>query len=89
MRLLSLTFPSNKRAERCTAADQFFKIKEEYEELMDAELFGDGDPIEEAIDTMIAIDGWLDKQPEEEVRAAISRVRRKGTERGDWEVRDD
>ena len=89
MRLLSLTFPSNKRAEQCSEAEQVRKVAEEAGEFLAAATSGAGDPIEEAIDTMIALDGWLDKQPEEEVRAAISMVRRKGTERGDWEVRDD
>ena len=35
---------------------------------------------------MLALDGWLDKQPEEAVRAAVTKVLLKGFERGDWEA---
>ena len=89
MRLLCMTFPPNKRAENATDGEQLLKVAEECGEFLAAATHGEGDDIEECIDSMLALDGWLDKQPDEEVRAAISKVRRKGTERGDWEACDD
>ena len=88
MRLLCMTFPPNKRAQEATEEEQLLKVDEEYGEFI-AATHGEGDPIEECIDSMLAHDGWLDKQPEEAVMAAIAKVRRKGTERGDWEACDD
>ena len=85
MRLLCMTFPPNKRAREATEEEQLLKVAEEYGEFR-AATHGEGDPIEECIDSMLAHDGWLDKQPEEAVRAAISKVLIKGTERGDWEA---
>ena len=85
MRLLCMTFPPNKRAENATDGEQLLKVDEEYGEFI-AATHGEGDPIEECIDSMLAHDGWLDKQPEEAVRAAISKVLAKGVERGDWEA---
>lgn len=89
MRLLCMTFPPNKRAEEATEYAQFCKVREEHSEWVSAVVRKDSDPLEEAIDLMVALDGWLDKQPEEAVRAAISKVLLKGTERGDWEACDD
>ena len=89
MRLLCMTFPPNKRAQEATEYAQFCKVREEHSEWVSAVVRKDGDPLEEAIDLMVAIDGWLDKQPEEAVRAAISKVLLKGTDRGDWEACDD
>ena len=88
MRLLCMTFPPNKRAENATDGEQLLKVAEECGEFLVA-THGEGDPIEECIDSMLAHDGWLDKQPEEAVRAAISKVLLKGFERGDWEACDD
>ena len=85
MRLLCMTFPPNKRAQEATEEEQLLKVAEEYGEFR-AAIHGEGDPIEECIDSMLAHDGWLDKQPEEAVMAAIAKVRRKGNERGDWEA---
>ena len=64
-------------------------MREEYSEWVSAVVRKDSDPLEEAIDMLVALDGWLDKQPEEAVMAAVAKVRRKGTERGDWEACDD
>lgn len=89
MRLLCMTFPPNKRAQEATEYAQFCKVREEHSEWVSAVVRKDSDPLEEAIDLMVAIDGWLDKQPEEAVRAAIAKVLLKGTERGDWEACDD
>ena len=89
MRLLCMTFPPNKRAQEATEYAQFCKVREEHSEWVSAVVRKDSDPLEEAIDLMVALDGWLDKQPEEAVRAAISKVLIKGTERGDWEACDD
>ena len=89
MRLLCMTFPPNKRAEEATEYAQFCKVREEHSEWVSAVVRKDSDPLEEAIDMFVALDGWLDKQPEEAVRAAISKVLIKGTERGDWEACDD
>ena len=89
MRLLCMTFPPNKRAEEATEYAQFCKVREEYSEWVSAVVRKDSDPLEEAIDMFVALDGWLDKQPEEAVRAAISKVLIKGTDRGDWEACDD
>ena len=89
MRLLCMTFPPNKRAEEATEYAQFDKVREEYSEWVNAVVHGEGDSLEEAIDMLVALDGWLDKQPEEAVMAAVAKVRRKGTERGDWEACDD
>lgn len=89
MRLLCMTFPPNKRAEEATEYAQFCKVREEHSEWVSAVVRKDSDPLEEAIDLMVALDGWLDKQPEEAVMAAISKVLLKGTERGDWEACDD
>ena len=89
MRLLCMTFPPNRRAEEATEAEQFGKVSEEYGEWVNAAVRGYGDPIEEAIDLLIATDNWLDKQPEEKVRAAVTKVLAKGVERGDWEACDD
>ena len=86
MRLLCMTFPPNKRAQEATEEEQKDKVREEYGEWNIAASFGDSEQYEEAIDLMVALDGWLDKQPEEAVRAAISKVLIKGTERGDWEA---
>lgn len=89
MRLLCMTFPPNKRAQEATEYAQFCKVREEHSEWVSAVVRKDSDPLEEAIDLMIAIDGWLDKQPEEAVRAAVTKVLAKGVERGDWEACDD
>ena len=89
MRLLCMTFPPNKRAKEATEYAQFCKVREEHSEWVSAVVRKDSDPLEEAIDLMVAIDGWLDKQPEEAVMAAVAKVRRKGTDRGDWEACDD
>ena len=89
MRLLCMTFPPNKRAENATDGEQLLKVAEECGEFLAAAIHGEGDDIEECIDSMLAHDGWLDKQPEEAVMAAIAKVRRKGNERGDWEACDD
>ena len=89
MRLLCMTFPPNKRAQEATEYAQFCKVREEYSEWVSAVFSIDGDPFEEAFDLMVAIDGWLDKQPEEAVRAAVAKVLLKGFKRGDWEACDD
>lgn len=89
MRLLCMTFPPNKRAQEATEYAQFCKVLEEHSEWVSAVVRKDSDPLEEAIDLMVALDGWLDKQPEKAVRAAIYKVLIKGTERGDWEACDD
>lgn len=89
MRLLCMSFPPNKRAVEATEAEQAEKMDEEYHEWSNAYYCGIGDPIEEAIDSMLATDNWLDKQPEEAVRAAVTKVLAKGVERGDWEACDD
>ena len=89
MRLLCMTFPPNKRAENATDGEQLLKVAEECGEFLAAAIHGEGDDIEECIDSMLAHDGWLDKQPEEAVMAAVAKVRRKGAERGDWEACDD
>ena len=89
MRLLCMTFPPNKRAQEATEEEQKDKVREEYGEWSIAASFGDSEQYEEAIDLMVALDGWLDKQPEEAVMAAVVKVRRKGTERGDWEACND
>ena len=86
MRLLCMRFPPNKQAEEATEFAQFCKVREEYSEWVSAIFSIDGDPFEEAIDLMVALDGWLDKQPEEKVRAAVTKVLAKGVERGDWEA---
>ena len=88
MRLLCMTFPPNKRAQEATEYAQFCKVREEHSEWVSAVVRKDSDPLEEAIDMFVALDGWLDKQPEEAVRAAISKVLIKGTDRGDWEACD-
>ena len=88
MRLLCMTFPPNKRAENATDGEQLLKVAEECGEFR-AATHGEGDPIEECIDSMLALDGWLDKQPEEAVMAAVTKVLAKGVERGDWEACDD
>ena len=86
MRLLCMTFPPNKRAQEATEYAQFCKVREEYSEWVCAVVRKDSDPLEEAIDLMVALDGWLDKQPEEAVMAAVTKVLAKGVERGDWEA---
>ena len=86
MRLLCMTFPSNKRAENATDGEQLLKVAEECGEFLAAAIHGEGDDIEECIDSMLALDGWLDKQPEEAVMAAVTKVLAKGVERGDWEA---
>ena len=86
MRLLCMTFPPNKRAQEATEYSQFCKVREEYSERVSAVVRKDSDPLEEAIDLMVALDGWLDKQPEEAVMAAVTKVLAKGVERGDWEA---
>ena len=86
MRLLCMTFPPNKRAQEATEYAQFCKVREEYSEWVSAVVRKDSDPLEEAIDLMVALDGWLDKQPEEAVMAAVTKVLAKGVERGDWEA---
>ena len=86
MRLLCMTFPPNKRAQEATEYAQFCKVREEYSEWVSAVVRKDSDPLEEAIDLMVALDGWLDKQPEETVMAAVTKVLEKGVERGDWEA---
>ena len=85
MRLLCMTFPPNKRAQEATEKEQLLKVAEEYGEFR-AATHGEGDPIEECIDSMLAHDGWLDKQPEEAVMAAVTKVLAKGVERGDWDA---
>ena len=77
--------PPNKRAQEATEEEQLLKVAEEYGEFI-AATHGEGDPIEECIDSMLALDGWLDKQPEEAVMAAVTKVLAKGVERGDWEA---
>ena len=89
MRLLCMTFPPNKRAQEATEYSQFCKVREEYSEWVSAVVRKDSDPLEEAIDMLVALDGWLDKQPEEAVMAAVTKVLAKGVERGDWEACDD
>lgn len=89
MRLLCMTFPPNKRAQEATEYAQFCKVREEHSEWVSAVVRKDSDPLEEAIDLMVALDGWLDKQPEEAVMAAVTKVLAKGVERGDWEACDD
>lgn len=84
MRLLSMTFPVNNRAEASNEDEQATKVVEEYGEWCRAYYDSDGDPIEEALDSMVAIDNWLDKQPREDVLASIEKVRAKGVRRGDW-----
>ena len=86
MRLLCMTFPPNKRAQEATEYAQFCKVREEHSEWVSAVVRKDSDPLEEAIDLMVALDGWLDKQPEEAVMAAVTKVLAKGVERGDWEA---
>ena len=86
MRLLCMTFPPNKRAENATDGEQLLKVAEECGEFLAAATHGEGDDIEECIDSMLALDGWLDKQPEEAVMAAVTKVLAKGVERGDWEA---
>ena len=92
MRLLMLTFPPNKRALEGTESDQIVKVFEEFQEFKDANLLWRTEldtldhVLEEALDTMIALDNWLDKHPMEAVQAAIAKVLEKGEERGDWEV---
>ena len=86
MRLLCMTFPPNKRAQEATEYAQFCKVREEDSEGASAVVRKDSDPLEEAIDLMVALDGWLDKQPEEAVMAAVAKVLAKGVERGDWEA---
>ena len=86
MRLLCMTFPPNKRAENATDGEQLLKVAEECGEFLAAATHGEGDDIEECIDAMLALDGWLDKQPEEAVMAAVTKVLAKGVERGDWEA---
>lgn len=88
MRLLCMTFPPNRRADEATEDEQVAKIREEDAEFL-AALDGDGDQIEECIDSMLARDGWLDKQPEDKVKRAVTKVLAKGIERGDWEACDD
>lgn len=88
MRLLEGFFPPNKRAEKATEYEQFDKVREEYSEWVNAVVHG-GDRLEEALDMAIALDNWLDKQPEDAVRAAVTKVLAKGVERGDWEACDD
>lgn len=85
MRFLAGFFPRNKRAMYAGETAQFLKVREEYDEFFEAVYFG-GDDVEEAIDLMIALDGWIEKQPEHNVRNAIDKVLRKGADRGDWEV---
>ena len=89
MRLLCMTFPPNKRAENATDGEQLLKVAEECGEFLAAAIHGEGDDIEECIDSMLALDGLLDKQPEEAVMAAVTKVLAKGVERGDWEACDD
>lgn len=85
MRLLSDTFPPNRRAEKATEYEQFDKVREEYAEWVNAVVHG-GDKLEEALDMLIALDGWLDKQPLLDVGDALTKVLLKGHERGDWDL---
>ena len=57
MRLLCMTFPPNKRAQEATEYSQFCKVREEYSEWVSAVVRKDSDPLEEAIDLMVALDG--------------------------------
>lgn len=86
MRMLCLVFPANKRALEATEAEQLRKVIEEYGEFIDAAVFDQGDQLEEALDLMIALDGWLDKQPERLVRKAVRKILKKGRKRRDWKV---
>lgn len=89
MRLLINTFSPNKRAQETTEHEQACKVDEEHNEWKHACYWNKDTAIEEALDMMIALDGWLDKQPVCEVLAAIDKVRRKGAERGDLSGRED
>lgn len=89
MRLLGETFPKNKRALKTTIGEQAEKVCEEYNEWADAfyckvDGFALDEAIEEALDLLIAVDNWLDKQPEEDVQKGIERELEKGMERGDY-----
>ena len=84
-----MTFPPNKRAQEATEYAQFCKVREEYSEWVRAVVRKDSDPLEEAIEQMVALDGWLDKQPEEAVMAAVTKVLAKRVEPADWEAYHD
>lgn len=85
MRLLASWFPRNARAIRSTEDRQHMKVCEEALEFHKA-FVGESREraVEEVIDTMVAIDGWLDKQDPAVVMDAIDLVIKKGKERGDW-----
>lgn len=80
----SYKFPANRRAKESTLDQQVAKVREEavemYREYMD---MNETAMLEEAMDTIYAVEGILRKYPKEQVAEAYEKVVRKARERGD------
>lgn len=79
-------FPDNNRAAKNTDLQQAQKVLEEATELRDAMRQGESSQrvLEEAFDTLHALEGILSRFTDAELSAAIIRVRGKNTMRGDY-----
>lgn len=79
-------FPVNRKAEANSVLDQALKVREEGNETFSAALNNEGDSriIEEALDTMQAVEGLLRKFPERKVALVRAKVVLKCKKRGDY-----
>lgn len=77
-------FPANRRAKASTLDEQVAKAREEcvemYREYMD---MNEAAMLEEAMDTIYAVEGILRKYPKNQVAEAYEKVVQKARDRGD------